>query len=209
MPSSTPHQKFSFYHLPTRGRAGIKLGDAWYVSNVSIIFDCSMLYYLLFWTLLGFIIHFYIIFGTNLLTGGPAQNCCFLPISVFRRNRISNGVQTEWNLQERDFLTERDPGDLDPMPRHQRGGHEGRGRPPRARPLPRGPLGAPPTYFFLLYIPTYPQTIRYGAKNLIPPPQPSVSTRSHLGACSRAPPEGVSIMKGFYINTIASPMRCE
>ena len=23
-----PHQKFCFYHLPTRGRAGIKLGDA-------------------------------------------------------------------------------------------------------------------------------------------------------------------------------------
>ena len=102
MPSSTPHQKFCFYHLPTRGRAQIKLGDAWYVSNVSIILDCSLLYYLLFWTLLGFIIHFYIIFGTNLLTGGPAQNCCFLPFSVFRRNRISNGVQMEWNLRERD-----------------------------------------------------------------------------------------------------------
>ena len=143
MPSSTPHQKFSFYHLPTRGQAGIKLGDAWYVSNVSIIFDCSMLYYLLFWTILGFIFHFYIIFGTNLLTGGLAQNCCPLPISVFRRNRISNGVQTEWNLRERDFLTERDPGDLDPMPRHQRGGHEGRGRPPRARPLPSW---APPSF---------------------------------------------------------------
>ena len=95
MPSSTPHQKFSFYHLPTRGRAGIKLGDAWYVSNVSIIFDCSMLYYLLLWTILDFIFHFYIIFGTNLLTGGPAQNCCFLPISVFRINGISNGVQKE------------------------------------------------------------------------------------------------------------------
>ena len=101
--SITPHQKFSFYHLPTRGRAGIKLGDAWYVSNVSIIFDCSMLYYLLCWTLLGFIIHFCIIFGTNLLTGGPTQNCCFLPISEFRRKGISNGVQTEWNLRERDF----------------------------------------------------------------------------------------------------------
>ena len=25
---SIPHQKFCFYHLPTRGRAGIKLGDA-------------------------------------------------------------------------------------------------------------------------------------------------------------------------------------
>ena len=23
-----PHQKICFYHLPTRGRAGIKLGDA-------------------------------------------------------------------------------------------------------------------------------------------------------------------------------------
>ena len=71
MIGSIPHQKFSFYHLPTRGRAGIKLGDAWYVSNVSIIFDCSMLLYLLFWTILGFIFHFYITFGTNLLTGGP------------------------------------------------------------------------------------------------------------------------------------------
>ena len=28
MLGSIPHQKFLFYHLPTRGRAGIKLGDA-------------------------------------------------------------------------------------------------------------------------------------------------------------------------------------
>ena len=187
MPSSTPHKKNCFYHLPTRGRAGIKLGDAWYISNVSIIFDCSMIYYLLFWTLLGFIIHFYIIFGTNLLTGGPAQNCCFLPISGFRRKGISNGVQTEWNLRERDFLTEHDPGDLDPTSRHKRGGHEVGGAP---TPHPRGPPVAPPAYSFLQYIPTYPQTIRYGAKNLIPPPQLSVSTRSHLGACSGAPRRG-------------------
>ena len=27
MLGSIPHQKFCFYHLPTRGRAGIKLGD--------------------------------------------------------------------------------------------------------------------------------------------------------------------------------------
>ena len=101
--SITPHQKFSFYHLPTRGRVGIKLGDAWYVSNVSIIFDCSMLYYLLFWTILGSIFHFYIIFGTNLLTQGPVQIAVFLPISVFCRKGISNGVQTEWNLRVRGF----------------------------------------------------------------------------------------------------------
>ena len=82
------------------------------------------------------------------------------------------------------------------------------GAPPRARPLPCGPLEAPPTYFFLLYIPTYPQTIRTGAKNLIPPPQLSVSTRSHLGACSGAPSERAVIMEGFYI-IIASLMKCE
>ena len=80
---------------------------------------------------------------------------------------------------------------------------------PWARPLPRGPLGAPPTYSVLLYIPSYPRTIRTGAKNPIPPPQLSVSMRSHLGACSGAPPEGASTMEGFYINTIASPMKCE
>ena len=170
-----------------------------------------MLLYLLFWTIMGFIFHFYIIFGTNLLTGGPAQNCCFLPISVFRRNRISNGVQTEWNLQERDFRNEHDPEDLDPTSRKLPGSHEvgGRAHPPGRALHPRGPPVAPPTYSFLLYIPTYPQTIRYGAKNLIPPPQPSVPMRSHLGACPGGLPEGASITEGFYINTIASPMMCE
>ena len=49
MLSSIPHQKFYFYHLPTRGRAGIKLGDA----DTLIIFDCSMLLYYLFWMFNG------------------------------------------------------------------------------------------------------------------------------------------------------------
>ena len=92
-----------------------------------------------------------------------------------------------------------------------RGAHKVRGAPQGGgRALhPRGPHVAPPTYFFHLYIPTYPQTIRYEAKNLIPPPQPSVPTRSHLRACSGAPPEGASTMEGFYIITIAPPMKCE
>src|SRR3954469_1973159 len=98
------------------------------------------------------------------------------------------------------------------MSRNPPGSHEVGGAPtppPRRALHPRGPHVAPPMYSFLLYIPTYPQTIRYGAKNLIPPPQPSVSTRYHLEACSRAPPEGASITEGFYIKTIASPMKCE
>ena len=36
-----------------------------------------MLLYYLFWMLMGFILHFYIIFGTNLLTQGPVQIVIF------------------------------------------------------------------------------------------------------------------------------------
>ena len=76
-----------------------------------------MLYYLLFWTLLGFIIHFYIIFGTNLLIGGPTQNCYFFAyFRVFqekeyqtesKRNEIfgnvilgTNKTQETWTLRQ-------------------------------------------------------------------------------------------------------------
>ena len=48
--------------------------------------------------LMGFILDFYNIFGTNLLTQGPVQIAIFLPISVFHRKGISNKIQTEWNL---------------------------------------------------------------------------------------------------------------
>ena len=91
----------------------------------------------------------------------------------------------------------------------QQGAHEVGGHAQGGALHPRGAPVAPPTYSFLLYIPTYPQTTRYGAKMLIPPLQISVSTRSHLGACSGAPLEGASIMEGFYIDTMASSMKCE
>ena len=62
---------------------------------------------------MGFIIYFYISFGTNLLTQGPVQIAVFLPISMFRRKGISNGIQMEWNLRESYFWNKRDPGDLE------------------------------------------------------------------------------------------------
>ena len=70
------------------------------------------------------------------------------------------------------FWNERDPEDLEFKPRISRGGHEGGGRahPYRARPLPRGTLGQPPTYFFLLHIPTYPENIQGANKKQFPPP---------------------------------------
>ena len=48
--------------------------------------------------------------------------------------------------------------------------HEIGGAPLRARPLSRGPLGRPSTYFFLLYIPTYPENIKGDHEKLFPPP---------------------------------------
>ena len=170
-----------------------------------------MLLYNLFWMFMGFIMHFYIIFGTNLLTQSPVPVPVFFSLSVFRRKGISNGVQTEWNLREKLFLERKQSRRLGVYVREATRwpwGREAR-LPPWARPHPRGPLVAPPTYFFLLHIPMYPETIEEHHQTLFTPPQPSVPVRSHLGAFFGAPPEGESITEGFYINTMASPMMRE
>ena len=159
---------------------------------------------------MGLFIHFYIIFGTNLLTGGPTQIVVFCLFQCFtekeyqtesKRNESfgrvifgTNVIQETWSGRQETI---------------KEATRQGGAYPPGRALHPRGPLIAPPTYFFLLYIPIYPRNIRYGAKTLFPPPQPSVPVRSHLGAFSGAPPEGASITEGFYINTIASPMMCE
>ena len=151
---------------------------------------------------MGLFIHFYIIFGTNLLTHGIVQIAVFCLFQCFaekeyqtesKRNETfgrvifgTNVIQRTWSGRQE--ITEEAT-------------RQGARLPPRCALHPRGPLVAPPTYFFLLYIPTYPENIRGGAKNLFPPPQPSVPVRSHLGAFSGAPPEGESITEGFYINT--------
>ena len=124
MLGSIPHQKLCFYHLPTWGRAGIKLGDAWYVSHVSIIFYCSMLLYYLFWMFTGLTLHFYIIFGTNLLTGGPTRIAVFAYFSVSKERNIKwspNGMKPS----ERSFWNKRNLGGLEGTSRSERGGHEG------------------------------------------------------------------------------------
>ena len=45
---------------------------------------------------MGFIIHFYIIFGTNLLTGGPTQIAVFCLFQCF----IEKEYQTEYKRTE-------------------------------------------------------------------------------------------------------------
>ena len=55
-----------------------------------------MLLYCLFWMLMGFILHFYIIFGSNLLTGGPAQIAVFCLFQHFEEKEY----QTESKRNE-------------------------------------------------------------------------------------------------------------
>ena len=59
---------------------------------------------------MGFIIHFYISFGTNVLTQGPLQIVVFLPISVFaekeyqtesKRNETFGNVIFKTNVIQR------------------------------------------------------------------------------------------------------------
>ena len=156
-----------------------------------------MLYYLLLWAILGFIIHFYITFGTNLLTGGPTQICCFMPISVFRGKGISDGVKTEQNQLEKLFLEGKQPRELGVHVRGDTGCPRGWGHAPLGRaPLPRGAPVAPPTYPLHPYIPTYPKTSRREDRSGVPPPQASVASKNLSGALPGALPEGDPITGG-------------
>ena len=62
---------------------------------------------------MGFTLHFYIIFGTNLLTGGPALIALFFAyFSVSKKRNIKrspNGMKPSGAI----FLDQRDPGDLE------------------------------------------------------------------------------------------------
>ena len=151
-----------------------------------------MLLYYLFWMFMGFIKHFYIIFGTNLLTQSPVPVPVFSLVSVFRRKGISNGVEMEWNLLEKLFLEGKQPGRLGVHVRKATREARGRGRALH----PRGPLVAPLTYFFHLYIPIYPKTIGEQNRSGVPPPQASVATKNQSGPCSGTLPEGESLTGG-------------
>ena len=54
-----------------------------------------MLYYLLFWTILGFNFHFYIIFGTNLLTEAQPRIAVFCLFQSFAEKEYQ--TESKWN----------------------------------------------------------------------------------------------------------------
>ena len=55
-----------------------------------------MLLYYLFWMSMGFILHIYIIFGTNLLTGGPACTAVFFCLFQYFEEKEYQ-TESKWN----------------------------------------------------------------------------------------------------------------
>ena len=150
---------------------------------------------------MGIIIHFYIIFGTNLLTHSP------VPVSVFPLFQCfaEKEYQTESKRNEifgSYFWNKRDPEDLEWTSRNEQGGHEARRRacPPGRAPHPRGPLVAPLTDFFRLYISIYPKNTGEQNRSGVPPPQASIATKNQSGPCSGTLPEGGSLTSGHLHN---------
>ena len=124
-----------------------------------------MLLYILFGCLMGFIIHFYIISGTNLLTRGQPKLLFFCLFQCFegkehqtesKRNETFGNVIFGTNVIQRTWSGR--------QAINEEATRQGRAYPPGRALHPRGPLVAPPTYFFLQYIPTYPKPSRSTTK---------------------------------------------
>ena len=159
---------------------------------------------------MGFILHFYIIFGTNLLTQGPVQIAVFCLFQCFaekeyqmksKRNETFANMIFTTNLIQETWSGHQET--IEEAPR------QGARLPPWARPPPSwGPhsstdLLLPPIY---TYIPPNhrraPRKPNSTAATFCIREIPSWSLR-------RCSAEGESTMEGLYIISKASPMSCE
>ena len=122
----------------------------------------------------------------------PIPNCCFLAyFSVSKKRKVKrspNGMKPSGEL----FLERKQSRRLGVDVREASRKPQGReARPtPLGAPHPRGPLVAPLTDFFRLYMSIYPKN--FGEQNTsgVPPPQASVATKNQSGPCSGTLPEG-------------------
>ena len=132
-----------------------------------------MLLYYPFWMFMGFTLHFYIIFGTNLLTGGPARIAVFFCLfQCFEEKEYQPDSKQNETFGSDLFGTNVILGTWSGRQATEEVATRVRGAPPTGgrAPNPRGPLERPPSYFFLLYIPMYPKTIEEHNEKLFPPP---------------------------------------
>ena len=94
---------------------------------------------------MGFTLHICIIFGTNLLTGGPARIAVFCLFQCFEEKEYQTESKRNETFWRSYFWKESNPGDLESTSRKQRGRHEAGGAPT--------PLGAPSTLVVPSWLP--------------------------------------------------------
>ena len=200
MIGSIPHQKFCFYHLPTRGGAGIKLGDADTSPTYLYFLIVPCCYIINLGCLIIILQSFYIIFGTNLLTQ------CQVLVAVFCMFFTPQEINTKRSPNTAKLFVEFLWTRRHPMGRRSAWGGAPRGAQPtrarqeaQARPSglcpPRVPPG-PPLCSINTLIFQKPQGSR---RKSIPAVAGSRNTRSNLD----------TITKGFIILIGASPMMRE
>ena len=132
--------------------------------------------------------HFYIIFGTNLLTQSLVPVPVFSLVSVFRIKGISNGMKPSGEVI---FGRKATRETWSPRQGSNDGGTRQGACPPPGRALHRrGPLVAPLTDFYRLYIPIYHKTIGEHNRSGVSPLQASVATKNQSGPCPGTLPEG-------------------
>jgi hypothetical protein len=79
-----------YYHLPTRGRAGVKLGDAdtsptypYFLMLHACFYTICLMFHYTLW-------HFYAFFGTNLLTSRHSASSLFCAVFVLQKSYTGN-----------------------------------------------------------------------------------------------------------------------
>ena len=130
-----------------------------------------MLLYYRFWMFICFILHIYIIFGTNLLMDAQPVLLFFCLFQYFEVKEYQ--TESKWNetFGSMIFGTNVIQRTWSASQEAAKAATRVEGAPtPWACPLSRGPLGRPPTYIFLLYKPTYPENIQGAPETQFPPP---------------------------------------
>ena len=106
-----------------------------------------MLLYYLFWMFMGFTLHFYIIFGTNLLTGGPARIAVFCLFQYSEEKEYQTESEQNETFRSDLFGTNMSHRTWSRSQETSEAATRVPGAPTRAgrAPHPRGPLKRPPT----------------------------------------------------------------
>ena len=170
-----------------------------------------MLLFMMFWMFNGLCHTLLYYFWDYPINRRPSPKCCFLAyFSVSQKRNIKrspNGMKPSGELFLERKQSRRLGVDIREASRKPRG-REARPT-PWARPHPRGPLVAPLTVSFRLYMSIYPKNNREHNRLGVPLPRASVATKKPIGTLFRHPAGGAdpSPMAIFIIPALSMTSR--